>query len=420
MKQIVKTTLAILTVSSMLAACGAGAKDQKGAAGDLRKEIEKLKKEKGNIDSEIRKLEDKLAKADPEAAKQIAKLIAVDTLRVSDFQHYIELQGKVAADGVGYVAPKGQGGLVRAIYVKVGQKVGAGQVVVKLDDAMQRQGVAQAQQGVIAAQQQTGQLKARLEQAQTIYTKYQNLWKQGIGAEIQVINAKADVDALAAQLRAAQAQVGAAQAQVRQAQEAVNMTNVTAGVSGVVEQVNVRVGEMFTGMVPGAREPQIMIVNNSKGLKAQVDVPDTYTAKVKKGDKVLVEIKETGKPAFESSVNVVGAAIDPTKRSFNVEAKLPGDDLIKANQTLVMKILDYEAKAAVAVSANVVQTDDKGKYVFVMEKKGDKWIARKKIVIAGETFGGLTEIKSGLTGGDIIITEGYQTVYDGQTVTTGK
>jgi len=189
--------------------------------------------------------------------------------------------------------------------------------------------------------------------------------------------------------------------------------------SGVVEQVNVRVGEMFTGATPGGREAQILIVNNN-GLKAQVDVPDAYTAKVKKGDKVLVEIKETGKAPFESNINVVGAAIDPTKRSFNVEAKLPADELIRPNQTLVMKILDYEAKGAVAVPANVVQTDDKGKYVYVMEKKGDKWVASKKAVIVGETYNDYTEIKSGLTGGELIIKEGYQTVYDGQSVTTGK
>ena len=88
-----------------------------------------------------------------------------------------------------YVAPTGQGGQVKAIYVKAGQKVSKGQLILKLDDAM-------ARQGVIAAQQQTGQLKARLAQAQTVYERYQNLWKQNIGAEIQVINAKADVDAL--------------------------------------------------------------------------------------------------------------------------------------------------------------------------------------------------------------------------------
>ena len=47
-------------------------------------------------------------------------------------------------------------------------------------------------------------------------------------------------------------------------------------------------------------------------------------------------------------------------------------------------------------------------------------IARKKVVNVGEAYNGLIEIKSGLTGGELIITEGYQTVYEGQAVTTGK
>jgi RND family efflux transporter MFP subunit len=327
----------------------------------------------------------------------------VDTLRVQDFAHYIELQGKVNSDGIGYVAPTGGGGKVTAIYVKVGQRIGKGQVVVKLDDAI-------ARQQLVAAQQQTGQIKARLTQAQTVYERYQNLWKQNIGAEIQVINAKADVDALAAQLRAAEAQVA-------QAQESLSMTNVRSGISGVVEQVNVRVGEFFTGVAPDGRSAQIMIVNSS-GLKAQIPVPDSYVSRVKKGAPVLVEVPETGKPAFASTISVVGAAIDPTTRSFNVEANLPSDPLLKPNQTATIKILDYEVKGAVVVPVNVVQTDEKGKYVYVMAKEGDKVLARKKTVLVGETYGGMVEVKSGLSGGDLIITEGYQTVYDGQNITT--
>ena len=85
-----------------------------------------------------------------------------------------------------------------------------------------------------------------------------------------------------------------------------------------------------------------------------------------------------------------------------------------------MKILDYKAKAAVTIPVNVVQTDEKGKYVYVLEKNGDKTIARKKMVDVGETYNGLVEIKTGLAGGDVIITEGYQTVYDGQAITTGR
>lgn len=389
----------IMLLGVLIVSCGSGAKEKKGSVNDLRVQLEKLKKDKDKLENEIKSIEEKIAIADPKSINVVKKLVAVDTVRVQDFSHYIDLQGKISSSGIGYVAPKGQGGLVRAIYVKVGQRVGPGQLVVKLDDAIQRQ-------AVNAAQQQTGQLKARLAQAQTIYERYQNLWKQNIGAEINVINAKADVDALAAQLRAAQASVAMAQEQLA-------MTNVHAGVSGVVEQVNVRVGEFFTGATQmGA---QIVIVNSSS-LKVEVPVPDNYVAKVKKGDKVLVSVPETGRAAFESSISVVGASIDEKTRSFLTEAKLPSDPMLKPNQTAIMKILDYESKAAIAVPVNVVQSDEKGKFVFVMEKTGDKLVAKKKAVNVGETYAGKIEIKGGLNGGDILITEGYQALYDGQTV----
>ena len=252
MNKIVSALVLFLSASILLSSCGSGAKDKKGETGDMKVELEKLKKEKNKLDAEIRQLEAKIAKADPDAAKQVQKLVAADTLRVKDFTHYIELQGQIGTDGMSYVAPTGPGGLVKAIYVKAGQRVNKGQLLVKLDDAM-------ARQQITAAQQQTGVLKARLAQAQTIYERYENLWKQGIGAEINVINAKADVDALQSQLKAAQAQVG-------MAQEQANMSNVYAGISGVIDQVNVRPGEFFTGVSPD-RKPQIVIVNSSN-LKA--------------------------------------------------------------------------------------------------------------------------------------------------------
>lgn len=405
MKKTIAAFLLIAISGFILASCGAGAKDKKGDIGDMKVKLEKLKKEKNELDADIRELEEKLAKADPESANLVKKLVSVDTLRIADFAHYIELQGKIDAEGIAYVAPSGQGGQIKAVYAKLGNRVNKGQLLLKLDDAL-------ARQSVNAAQQQTGVLKTRVAQAQTVYERYQSLWKQNIGAEIQVINAKADVDALQSQLKAAQAQVA-------MAQEQVNMSNVYAGISGVIDEMNVRVGEFFspqTAAMPGAG---IRIVNTGS-LKIVTNVPDTYIARVKKGEKVEIEVPESGKPAFSSTITVVGASINPNTRSFVTEARLPFDPTLKPNQTATMRILDYEAKAAVAVPINVVQSDENSKYVYVMEKSGDKMIARKKTVIAGEAYNGLMEIKSGLTGGELIITVGYQTVYDGQVVTTGK
>lgn len=401
MQKILNITLAASLVL-LLASCGSSSKDEKAGVGDLKVKLEKLKKEKNGLDAQIRQVEEQLAKADPSSV-QAQKLVGVDTVKSTSFSHFIELQGKIDADGVAYVAPSGQGGVVKAVYVQAGSRVRKGQVILKLDDVLTRQ-------GVVGAQQQAGVLKARLTQAQTIYERRQNLWKQNIGTEIEVINAKAEVDALQSQLKAAESQVAAAAEQLSQ-------TNVTAQISGVIDQVNIKVGEFFSPMSAADPRSGIKIVNSSN-MKIVTDVPENYSSRVKKGDVVEVVVPESGKAPYKSTISVVGAAVNPTTRSFTTEAKLPADPILKPNQLATMKILDYQAKSAIAVPINVVQTDEKGKYVYVAEKAGNKTVARKKIVTVGEAYNGLMEIKSGLTGGELIITDGYQTVYDGQALTT--
>jgi RND family efflux transporter MFP subunit len=403
MKRILVVAFVTSIVSVLVACNGKAAKDKKAEVADLKAKLEKLKKEKNGLDAQIRQVEDQLAKADP-SSTHAQKLVSIDTIKLDDFAHYIELQGRIDAEDVAYVSPAGMGGVVKAVYLKTGSPVRKGQTILKLDDAL-------ARQGLVAAQQQAGMLKARLEQAQTIYERHQNLWKQNIGAEINVINAKAEVEALQSQLRAAEAQVRAAEEQVSQ-------TNVTAQISGTIDQLNVKVGEFFSPQTAAdPRVGQIKIVNNSR-IKMVSDVPENYASRINKGDKVEVDVPESGKPPFISTLNVVGAAVNPATRSFTVEAKLPPDPVLKPNQLATVKILDYEAKNAVTVSVNYVQTDEKGKYVYVAEKKGDKMIARKRPVVVGESYNGEIEIKSGLQNGDLIISEGYQTVYDGQAVST--
>jgi membrane fusion protein, multidrug efflux system len=396
--------LSVILVSSLLvvlAACnGSAAKDKKAEIGDLKAKLEKLKKEKNGLDVQIRQVEEQLAKADPTSA-QAQKLIAVDTVTTSEFNHFIELQGKIDADGVAYVAPSGMGGVIKAIYVKTGDRVRKGQTILKLDDVI-------ARQALIGAQQSRGAIKAKVDLLQSVYERKQNLWKQNIGTEIDVLNTKAELDAT-------QSQLNAAEAQIRAAQEQLNQTNVAAEISGVIDQLNVKVGEIFSAQSAADPRAGIKIVNNSN-LKMVTDVPENYFARIKKGDKVEVVVAESGRPAYQSTINVVGAAINPTTRSFSVEAKLPTDPILKPNQLATMKILDYQAKETIVVSVNVVQSDEKGKYIYVAEKRGDKMIAKRKSVIEGDSYNGMIEIKSGLAKGDLIITEGYQTVYDGQAV----
>ncbi|MBK8951167.1 MAG: hypothetical protein IPM85_01240 [Chitinophagaceae bacterium] len=126
MNKTILSAVIVLLAGVILISCSSGTKENKGGLNDLKAKLEKLKKEKTKLDGEIKNLEEKILQADPKAASAVKKLVAVDTIRIQDFSHYIDLQGKISSSGIGYVAPKGQGGLVRAVYVKVGQKVGPG------------------------------------------------------------------------------------------------------------------------------------------------------------------------------------------------------------------------------------------------------------------------------------------------------
>jgi multidrug efflux pump subunit AcrA (membrane-fusion protein) len=82
-----------------------------------------------------------------------------------------------------------------------------------------------------------------------------------------------------------------------------------------------------------------------------------------------------------------------------------------------VKIKDYEKKDAISIPVNLLQNDEKGKFVYVAVVEGGKMIARKKIVATGEFYGNNIEVLSGLAAGEILITEGYQSIYDGQLIT---
>lgn len=400
MQQIIKIA-AIVTITVGLAACGAGAKDKKGKELDeLKTKLEKLKKEKNGLDEQIRQLEAQVDKLDPAAAAAKAKLVSLQTVGADSFSHYVDLQGKIDAENVVYASPRGAGGVVKAVYVNTGSKVSKGQVLMKLDDALARQALA-------AAQQQIGGIKAQLAQAQSIYERQQNLWKQNIGTEVQVLNAKTAVETLESQLRSAEANV-------KLAQEQVALSNVTAEISGVIDAMNVKVGEMFA---PGMMSVRIV---NTSNLKVVVNAPENYSTRIKEGAVLNIVIPEANNKVVTAKVNVVGKYIDPINRSFTVEARIPSDKDLRANQIANVKIRDYAAANVITVPVNVVQSDEKGKYVFVAEKSGDKLVVRKRVVVMGEIYNGVAEIKSGLTAGEQILTEGYQTAYEGQAVITGK
>ncbi len=384
--------IAALMLIVSLVACSA-----KDELSKKKAELEKLKSEQVKTADKIKTLEEEIVKLDTSAIKEdIAKLVAVQPVVTQDFFHYIDLQGRIDADNISYISPRLGPGQVKILYVKKGDNVKRGQLLLKLDDAV-------IQQSIKAAKQNLETAKIQLSYAKDIYNRQNNLWKQGIGTEVQLIGAKTNVETIEKQLRAGEENI-------KTIQEQASANNIYSDVDGVADEVNVRVGETFSGM--GAMGPQIKIVNTNT-LKVITDVPENYASKVKVGSKVIVNLPDVNK-SYNTNISISGKVINPSNRSFTAEAKLPADGLLRPNQNAQVRIEDYAAKNAIAIPVNTVSTDEKGKYVYVAVTEGKKTVARKKNIIIGELYNQMIEVKSGLAAGDKLITDGYQDIYEGQ------
>jgi membrane fusion protein, multidrug efflux system len=97
---------------------------------------------------------------------------------------------------------------------------------------------------------------------------------------------------------------------------------------------------------------------------------------------------------------------------------LSADASLRPNQIALMKIKDYDATNAITIPVGTLQNDEKGKFVMVAVDEKGKLIARKRSVNIGFLNSDMLEIKTGLKSGDALITEGFQSLYDGQLITT--
>ena len=401
MQKIIRLSL-LMTFLSLVSSCGNTSKKEKeGTLNDKKAELQKLKTEKGNLDEKISSLENEIAKLDTSAGvPQKAKLVSIIPITKQEFKHYLDLQGKVDDKNISYITPTGQGGQIKAIYVKQGDNIRKGQLVLKLDDAVARQNVAMVKQ-------QMGSIKAQLDLAKSIYDRQKNLWDQHIGTEVQLLQDKTNVESLENQLKAIQANV-------LMVQEQANQSNVYSNVKGTVDELTAHVGESFSGNP--AQGGYIKIVNKSD-LKITVTVPENYAAKVSRGTPVEVQVPDINK-SFNSTISFISQSIGANSRGFTAETKVPAGIALRPNQIALVKILDYSVPTTVVINVNTLQTDEQGKFVLVASKEGDKLIARKRKVVTGELSGDQIEIKQGLQNGDQLITEGYQSLYDGQLITT--
>ncbi len=354
---------------------------QKESTNDPQERLAALKKQAKEINDEIKSLQAQIAQSDTSQSSK-SKLVAVDTLFTTDFAYYIDVQGTVESDLNVLAAPQ-MPGIVTAIYVKEGDQVPQGKILASLDASTVRKAMDEVNTG--------------LTLAQTLYEKQKRLWDQQIGSEAQFLQAKNQKDQLEQKLKTLEAQLA--------------MSYIKAPVSGTVDVVQLKLGEMASPGFNGIR-----VVNNHQ-MSIKANLSDKYLEQVKKGDPVIVEIPETNQQ-FRSSVKYCSNSISTQTRTFSIEIAIPSGQMkYKSNQALRLKINSKNVKKALVISSNLIQTSISGEeYILVAEQSNGFWFAKRKNIVTGISYQGKTEVTSGLTEGDKIITDGFSELVDGQMI----
>jgi membrane fusion protein, multidrug efflux system len=346
---------------------------------DKKAELANLKSQQKEIEAKIKALEKELGAGKKVEATPIT--VSVTPLQAQSFKHFVEAQGIVTSKNIVQVTPQ-MGGALTGIFMVEGQAIKKGQLVATVDNSVMKESLAE--------------INNQLDLAVVLFNKQKTLWDQQIGTEVQFLQAKANKEALEKRINTMQTQMG--------------MSKVYAPISGTVEMVRQKVGEM--GM-PGAPIAQIVNVGD---LKVTAKIADTYVGSVKRGDAITVKFPDINKE-LNARISVVDALIDPTSRTFGIEANIPNlGGSLKPNQVAVINVNDLSKANTLIIKQNLIQKTEAGDLVYVAVEENGKKIARAKKVKTGISYNGEVEIMEGLAVGDNVITLGYQDLVDGSLI----
>ena len=350
-------------------------------SGDKKAELAKLISKRDKITEQINVLQTELANEKGDTNARIP-VVGIAEVKTQEFNHFIEVQGKIDGEDNVTVAPRMSGSITK-VFVKEGDVVKAGQILAQIDDAVLRQSIDEVQ--------------TQLNFAIVMFNKQKNLWDKKIGSEVQYLSAKNNKEAL--------------EKKMKTLNEQMDMTRITAPINGSIEEVLVKVGQVA---IPGVL-PAFRLVNFST-VKVTADVAEAYSSRVKKGDKVYIRFPDFNDD-IESNITFTSKYINPTNRTFTIESRLnPGKMEFRANMIAIVKINDYKSINAFVLPVNAIQKDAKGEFVYLQESNGKDMIAKKRVVKSGQNYNGLSEVVDGLKVGDKVIVTGFQNLDDGQVI----
>ncbi len=272
-------------------------------------------------------------------------------------------------------------GVVRGLEVDRGSRVGAGQVLARIEAQGIQSQAAGARSGVAAAQAQLSLARRQLESARTLY-------QAGALSEL-------DFRAAEAQFQAAQAQLAAARSNATGASEQAGRTAVTAPFAGSVSARTVNEGEAVN---PGQT---VLTVVNSDFLELRGQVPVDQANQVRPGQPAEFSLTAFPGRTFGGTVARVDPVADAATRQVGVTLRLRNPGELIAGMFASGRVVTGGDRQTLVVPAAAVR--GQGTEQHVLAVVGDSVVRRPVTLGARDDARGVVAVQSGLQAGERVI-----------------
>lgn len=310
------------------------------------------------------------------------------------------LSGEVTAHQTATISTRMMG-FINKIYVKPGDKVSAGQLLVSIsnDDILAKR--AQVQAMITEAE-------AAAKNSQRDLERFNVLRQQNSVSEKELEN-------VALQNTSMNAKVQMARQQMNEVNAMLAYTNIRAPFSGVVTQKMMDEGSMANPGMP------ILMVEQSGELQVEASVPENYIQYVKVGDAAKIEVKSLG-ATIDGKISELSPSASGTGGQYSIKLAIDSKD--KANlragmfaNILIAKKTDELSTSRIMLDKSSIIHRDQLTGVYTINDQNE---ASLRWVRLGKTIGNQVEVLSGLTPNDKIVLKAEGKLYNGKKVKVSK
>jgi RND family efflux transporter MFP subunit len=343
---------------------------------------------------------------------------------------------QTALNASGYITPRRRAtiaakitGRVTGVFFDEGTRVAEGQLLATLDDSDLRRALDSAKADRDSSQAAIADFEVQLKNAQIELRRAEQLQKAGVQTQEALDNATMAVDSLKAKITLAKQQVVAAESRIGVAQQAVDNCTIRAPYAGIVVSKDAQVGEMVSPVSAGGgfTRTGIATIVDMKSNEIEVDVNESYIAKVKEGQPVTATLDAYPDKPIPSKVRTVIPTADRQKATVKVRItilNLDKYDFILPDMGVKVAFLEEQKPAASAkgkekapqavayIPKTAVRSDSSASFVYLLR---DGKVERRAVSL-GTDRGTDVAVLAGVTPGDSLVVKGPENLRDGDKV----